>query len=95
MSGFTGGLHYYRNLDRNWELQQSFVGQRVLVPALFMMGERDTGFSIPGMDQVIAAMPELVSDLRGSYVLQNAGHWLQQERPSEVSELTIKFLSAL
>jgi pimeloyl-ACP methyl ester carboxylesterase len=95
LSGFTGGLNYYRNLDRNWELLQGCVGQLVRVPALFMIGERDTGFSIPGMDQIIAAMPNLVSDLRGSYVLQGAGHWLQQERPTEVSELTIKFLREL
>lgn len=95
LSGFTGGLNYYRNLDRNWELQQACVGQLVRVPALFMIGERDTGLSIPGMDQIIASMPNLVPDLRGSYVLQGAGHWLQQERPTEVSEFIIKFLREL
>lgn len=95
LSGFTGGLNYYRNLDRNWELQQSCVGQRIRVPALFMIGERDTGLSIPGMDQIIADMPNLVPDLRGSHVLQDAGHWLQQERATEVSTLTITFLNAL
>lgn len=95
LSGFTGGLNYYRNLDRNWELQQSCIGQPITVPALFMIGEHDTGLSIPGMDQIIAAMPNLVSDLRGSYVLPGAGHWLQQERPTEVSELIIKFLTEL
>lgn len=95
LSGFTGGLNYYRNLDRNWELQQSSVGQLVQVPAVFMIGERDTGLTIPGMDQIIAAMPNLVPDLRGSYVLQDAGHWLQQERAKEVSELAINFLGEL
>ncbi|TIX89137.1 alpha/beta hydrolase [Rhizobium sp. P44RR-XXIV] len=94
-SGFTGGLNYYRNLDRNWELQQANAGQLVNVPALFMTGERDTGLSIPGMDQIIASMPHLVPHLRGSHVLPAAGHWLQQERPSEVSELTINFLKQL
>ncbi|WNN49896.1 alpha/beta hydrolase [Siccibacter colletis] len=94
-SGFTGGLNYYRNLDRNWELQQTQAGQTVTVPALFMIGERDTGLSIPGMDQIIAGMPNLVSDLRGSYVIKEAGHWLQQERPTEISELIIKFLREL
>lgn len=94
-SGFTGGLNYYRNLDRNWELQQTQAGQTVTVPALFMIGERDTGLSIPGMEQIIAGMPNLVSDLRGSNVIQEAGHWLQQERPTEISELIIKFLREL
>lgn len=94
-SGFTGGLNYYRNLDRNWELQQSHVGQLVTVPALFMIGERDTGLSIPGMDQIIAGMTNLVPDLRGSYTLPEAGHWLQQERPTEVSELMLTFIQAI
>lgn len=92
---FTGGLNYYRNLDRNWELQQAYVGQVVQVPALFIIGERDTGLTIPGMEQIIAAMPNLVPDLRGSYVLQDAGHWLQQERAKEVSDLAINFLGEL
>lgn len=94
-SGFTGGLNYYRNLDRNWELQQGYVGQMVRVPALFMIGERDTGLSIPGMEQIIAGMANLVPDLRGSCILQEAGHWLSQERPAEVSALIIPFLRGL
>ncbi|MDL2410679.1 alpha/beta hydrolase [Rhizobium calliandrae] len=91
-SGFRGGLNYYRNLDRNWELQHATSGQTVNIPALFMIGERDTGLSIPGMDQIIAGMPALVSDLRGSHVIPEAGHWLQQERPKEISEAILSFL---
>lgn len=94
-SGFTGGLNYYRNLDRNWELHHATAGQAVSVPALFMVGERDTGLSIPGMDQIIGAMPTLVSKLQGSHIIPGAGHWLQQERPTEVSELITRFLKQL
>lgn len=91
-SGFTGGLNYYRNLDRNWELQHATAGQKVTVPALFMTGERDTGLSIPGMDHIIADMLSLVPDLRGSHRVAGAGHWLQQEKPSEVTTLLLNFL---
>jgi pimeloyl-ACP methyl ester carboxylesterase len=91
-SGFTGALNYYRNLDRNFELQQAMAGARVGVPALFLIGERDTGLSIPGMAEIIAAMPELVPDLRGSHVIPDAGHWLQQERPEDVTEALLAFL---
>ena len=91
-TGFTGGLNYYRNLDRNFELQQAMAGARVTVPALFLIGERDTGLAIPGMADIIAAMPDLVPDLRGSHVLPGAGHWLQQERAAEVSEALVAFL---
>jgi pimeloyl-ACP methyl ester carboxylesterase len=94
-SGFTGGLNYYRNLDRNWELQQANAGQTVTIPALFMTGERDPGLAIPGMDKIISAMPALVPQLRGSHIIPGAGHWLQQERPAEVSERMITFLQQL
>lgn len=93
--GFRSALNYYRNLDRNWEHQQAAAGQAVNVPALFMIGERDTGLSIPGMDEIIAGMPRLMPNLRGSHVLPGAGHWLQQERPFEVSQLLLHFLGML
>lgn len=90
--GFTGALNWYRNLDRNYELQQAMAGAKVQVPALFLIGERDIGLSIPGMADIIAAMPALVPDLRGSQVLPGAGHWLQQERPEAVTEALLTFL---
>lgn len=94
-TGFGPALNYYRNLDRNWELQQASIGQTIQVPAMFMIGERDTGLSIPGMGQIIAAMPGLVPGLRGSHVLEGAGHWLQQERSAEISQLLVEFLRKL
>lgn len=94
-SGFRGGLNYYRNLDRNWELQHVAAGLQITVPALFMIGERDTGLAIPGMDQIIAAMPTLVPHLRGSHVIPEAGHWLQQELPNEVSKAILGFLESV
>lgn len=94
-SGFRGGLNYYRNLDRNWEVQRAFEGVTVNVPALFLIGERDTGRAIPGMDDIIAAMPLLAPGLRGSKVIPGAGHWLQQEAPEAVTEALLEFLKTL
>ena len=94
-SGFRGGLNWYRNLDRNWALQKAFTGMTVNVPALFMIGARDTGLAIPGMAEIIAAMPALVPDLRGALYIQDAGHWLAQERPAEVSTAILSFLATL
>lgn len=94
-SGFRGGLNYYRNLDRNWMLQGAFAGKRVDVPALFLVGERDTGLAIPGMEQIIQAMPGLVPQLRSSTVIPGAGHWLQQEAPGAVNAALIQFLHSL
>ena len=37
-TGFRGGLNWYRNIDRNWELLAPFAGAKVTVPALYMAG---------------------------------------------------------
>ncbi len=94
-SGFRGGLNFYRNLDRNWELQPCLVGLKVEVPALYMVGQRDVGLSIPGMEQIIAEMPNLAPKLTQTIRVPESGHWLQQEDPQEVSKALISFLQHL
>ncbi|MFD4840675.1 alpha/beta fold hydrolase [Achromobacter sp. NPDC058515] len=94
-SGFRGGLNYYRNLDRNWALQAALDSKNVDVPALYLVGERDTGLAIPGMDQIINAMPDIVPRLRAAAVIPGAGHWLQQEAPGEVNKALIDFLRGI
>ena len=41
-TGFRGGLNWYRNIDRNWELLAAYAGAKVGVPALFVAGDRVT-----------------------------------------------------
>lgn len=94
-SGFAGGLNYYRNLDRNRELLAPFQGLLVQVPALFLIGQRDVGLSIPGMREIITAMPGLVPQLRPVIEVPDAGHWLQQERPEKVNAALVAFLQSL
>lgn len=94
-SGFRGGLNYYRNLDRNWQLQASLEGLRVDVPALFAIGSRDVGLSMPGMDRIIADMSRLVPRLRRCAVIDGAGHWIQQERADAVNSLILSFMPTL
>lgn len=90
-SGFRGGLNYYRNLDRNWQLQASLTGVTIEVPGLFIVGERDTGLQIPGMREIIEAMPSFAPRIREPLVVKNGGHWLPQECPDEVSTAIIEF----
>src|SRR6266850_2545659 len=35
-TGFRGGLNWYRNIDRNWELLAPYAGAVVTVPALYV-----------------------------------------------------------
>jgi len=38
--GFAGGIDYYRNIDRNWELMKPYAGRIIDIPALFIAGKR-------------------------------------------------------
>lgn len=87
-TGFTGGINWYRNLDRNWSLTEAVADTNVTMPALFVAGGADPVLmmSPPNMD-------EWVTDLRGSVILDGAGHWVQQERPDEVNAALLGFLA--
>lgn len=92
-SGFRGGLNLYRNLDRNWALQAAFAGLEVKVPALYMVGTRDTGLSIPGMKQMIDGQKDLAPQLRKPIFLDGCGHWAPQEQATRVSASLLRFLA--
>jgi pimeloyl-ACP methyl ester carboxylesterase len=94
-TGFRGGLNWYRNIDRNWELLAPFAGAKVTVPAFYIAGDRDGVRGFPGMDQVIANLANDVPQLRGKIMLPGCGHWTQQERASEVNAAMIAFLRQL
>jgi epoxide hydrolase A/B len=94
-AGFRGGLNWYRNIDRNWELLAAWAGATVNVPALYLAGDRDLVLAFRGMDQLIPNLSKFVPQLRRTLVLPGCGHWTQQERPKEVSAAIIEFLSGL
>jgi pimeloyl-ACP methyl ester carboxylesterase len=94
-TGFRGGLNWYRNIDRNWELLAPFAGAQVKVPALFIAGDRDLVMAFRGMDQLLPARSKFVPELRRTLILPGCGHWTQQERPREVNAAMIEFLSGL
>ncbi len=94
-SGFRGGLNWYRNIDRNWELTAPFAGLPVTVPALYIAGERDFAIKSRGAKGLIANLTKFVPQLRQTIMLPGCGHWTQQERPAEVNAAMIGFLNAL
>jgi pimeloyl-ACP methyl ester carboxylesterase len=94
-TGFRGGLNWYRNIDRSWELLAPFAGSRVSVPALYIAGDRDLVVAFRGMDQIIANLGHFVPQLRRTLILPGCGHWTQQERPLEVNNAMIGFLQQL
>jgi pimeloyl-ACP methyl ester carboxylesterase len=94
-TGFTGGLNWYRNLDRNWELTAAWRGARVAPPARYLAGEHDLVVGGRSAEQLAAAMAGTVADLRGITLLPGCGHWTQQERPDEVNSALLEFAASL
>jgi pimeloyl-ACP methyl ester carboxylesterase len=94
-TGFRGGLNWYRNIDRNWELLAPFSGAAIRVPALYVAGDRDLVLTFPGTRELVANLSKFVPSLRRTVILPGCGHWTQQERSREVNEAMTNFLREL
>ncbi len=92
---FRGGLNWYRNIDRNWELMAPYAGARVTVPALYVAGDQDLVVHFRGMDQLLPNLKKFIPELRETIMLHGCGHWTQQERPKEVNDAIVAFLTTL
>ena len=94
-TGFTGGLNWYRNLDRNWEttaeLAPELGNARISVPSLFIAGTADPVLSFTRADRA----SEMISGPYRQVMIDGAGHWIQQERPDEVNAALLDFLNGL
>lgn len=92
-SGLRGPLNYYRNAELDWETLGQYQGKPVSVPALFIGGDRDivTIWS----QEAIARAGEVITDLRGTIIIPNCGHWITQEQPAAVNEALLTFLRSL
>jgi pimeloyl-ACP methyl ester carboxylesterase len=94
-TGFRGGLNWYRNIDRNWELLAPFAGAKVAVPALYVVGEHDLVLGFRGSKELVANLSTFVPRLRQTIMLPDCGHWTQQERAADVNNAMIEFLRTL
>ncbi len=90
-TGFTGGINWYRNFHRNWEMTPELADVTVGPPAYFISGKQDPviGGKTEGFDSPV------LLDWRGETIIDGAGHWVQQEKPKEVNAALITFLNTL
>ncbi|WP_245722028.1 alpha/beta hydrolase [Nocardia crassostreae] len=94
-TGFTGGLNWYCNLDRNWALTAAYADAKIEVPTYFLYGENDPdmeGFS--GRDP-LATLRANVTDLRQVREVPAAGHLVQLERTDAVNDFLLAALTDL
>ncbi|MEV7023781.1 alpha/beta hydrolase, partial [Kitasatospora sp. NPDC093558] len=92
---FTGGLNWYRNIDRNNELMTAFDGRPIQAPALFVVGERDLVNAMVPRDILELLLTTFTPRLHKHVRLPDTGHWTQQERPAEVTAALLDFLAHL
>lgn len=90
-TGFTGGLNWYRNFDRNWETTAELADAKISVPSLFIAGTADPVLSFTRTDRA----SELITGPYREVLIDGAGHWLQQQRPDEVNAILLEFLNGV
>lgn len=82
-TGFTPSINWYRNLNRNWHLLAE-VSPIIHQPTLMIYGEKDI---IPPLPNIQDFVPNIdVESL-------DAGHWIQEERPEELNQMILNWLS--
>lgn len=95
-TGFQGGLNWYRSggSSGNRGNLELFSGMKIEKPAMFVAGRQDWGiFQRPG---AIAKMRnEVCTNMGEIQLVDNAGHWVQQEQPESVLKLLLDFLGEI
>lgn len=81
-SEFTGGINWYRNLNRNWHLLAD-ADPIIQQLALMVYGMRDAVARSENLSSFVPNVEELSLD---------SGHWVQQERHRETTRAILDWL---
>ncbi|MDA1076458.1 MAG: alpha/beta hydrolase [Proteobacteria bacterium] len=82
-SSFTGGINWYRNFSRNWQILAD-VEEIVRQPALMIYGDHDM---VPKAENLAEFVPRVET------ASLDCGHWIQQEKPQETNALMLDWLA--
>ena len=85
----SSAMKYYRNIYwPDWFLTWPDRNKRIACPTQFIWGRDDPAVRVPFMEEAA----ERVDDLR-TVLIEGAGHWVQQEKPEEVTAAMLSFLT--
>jgi microsomal epoxide hydrolase/non-specific protein-tyrosine kinase len=85
--GITGPVNWYRNIDRNAAALSHLFNAPITQPTLMLAADGDPVLPlslIEGMDRWIENLDVVV--------IEDCGHWTQQERPDAVNDALIEWL---
>ncbi|KAF9622192.1 hypothetical protein IFM89_030050 [Coptis chinensis] len=79
---------------RNWELTAAWTGVQVKVPVKFIVGDQDLTYTTPGVKEYIhgGGFKRDVPFLEELVVMEGVGHFINQEKPDEVTAHTYDFI---
>jgi len=91
--GFQGGLQWYRCAiypEYMRELQ-TYSGRTIDVPSCFIAGASDWGiYQVPGSFEKMQTTA--CTQMLGVHLVDDAGHWVQQEQAEKTNKLLLDFL---
>lgn len=90
-TGFGGSMAWYRRIIEDWPLLAPWQDATIDVPAMFIGGEVDHTRLFA--DLAIDALPRTAPKLVGRVQMEGVGHWPHLERPVEVGEMLVGFLT--
>jgi pimeloyl-ACP methyl ester carboxylesterase len=92
-SGFGGPLSFYHNIDNDWHDLADQEGKPLTPPAMFIGGQYDVGTTWGA--EAVERAGEVMTDYRGTHMIADVGHWIQQEAPEETNRFLLDFLAGL
>lgn len=91
--GFHGPINRYRAQRLDFDELVELRGKHFEIPACFIGGERDAVRNfVPGAD-LYADPGAACTDFRGSTIIADVGHWVQQEAPAQTNKALASFLA--
>ena len=89
ISGFRGGINWYRNIPTLHSDTPELDHAKITQPAIFVQGSRDI------VEHMVSRESQLENfeDLRSVHVLDGIGHWVQVEATEELNKICLDFLA--
>ena len=92
--GFQGGLNWYRCGTERLSAAslETVAGRPIQIAAIYIAGAADWGiYQKPGEFERMQTSA-VCANFRGTHLIEGAGHWVQQEKPEQVTELLLDYL---